>query len=291
MEDNFFLFDWRNAIKSINNGAIGKDIVLLDEPVIPSDLNYPFKVDVTSVIICLKGSIKGTVNLTKIETKGPGLIVLLHESILQFEDISDDFSALFIIMSQAFLNNLNIEERIPAFLSIKQIPYISLQNQKEELDSLINYYKTMQRISVYKDNPYQMNIAKHYTIAFFYGLGYSFHLKEQVNTNNKSRYDKLFDDFLFLVQKHYKNERSLDFYASELCLSPKHLSKVIRKKTGKSPVEWIKEYVIHNAQALLKSTDMTIQQISDEFDFPSQSFFGKYFKRAVGVSPKNYRSM
>nr|WP_321356331.1 helix-turn-helix domain-containing protein [uncultured Draconibacterium sp.] len=288
MEKKSFLFDWRNAIKNVNNGSIGNDIILLDQPVITPDLKHPFRVDVTSVVICLKGSTKGTINLRKNEIKGPGLIVLLRDSVLQLEEVSDDFTALFIVMSPNFLNSLNIDEKIPAFLSIKKTPYIALQ--KEELDSLIDYYKMMQRIITYKDNPYQLNIARHLTIAFFYGVGYGFHLREQANVNNnKSRHDKLFDDFLYLVQKHFKDERSLDFYANELCLSSKHLSKVIKETSGKSPVEWIKEFVVQNAQALLKSSDLTVQQISDELNFPSQSFFGKYFKNAVGISPKNYR--
>ncbi|MDR0368520.1 MAG: helix-turn-helix domain-containing protein, partial [Bacteroidales bacterium] len=51
----------------------------------------------------------------------------------------------------------------------------------------------------------------------------------------------------------------------------------------------IDNYVVLEAKALLKSTNMTVQQISDELNFPSQSFFGKYFHRVVGVSPKEYR--
>jgi AraC-like DNA-binding protein len=74
-----------------------------------------------------------------------------------------------------------------------------------------------------------------------------------------------------------------------LSLTPKYLSQIIKASTGKSANEWIDEYVMLEAKALLKSTTMTIQQISDELNFPSQSFFGKYFKRCEGVSPKEYR--
>ena len=54
-------------------------------------------------------------------------------------------------------------------------------------------------------------------------------------------------------------------------------------------LEWIERYVVLYAKSCLSSTAMTIQQISDELDFPSQSVFGKYFKRVEGVSPKAYR--
>jgi AraC-like DNA-binding protein len=97
------------------------------------------------------------------------------------------------------------------------------------------------------------------------------------------------EKFLNLVQTHYREERGLKFYADRLCLTPIHLSRVIKSASHKSANDWIDEHVILEAKALLKSTSMTVQQISEELNFPSQSFFGKYFKRIVGVSPKEYR--
>ncbi len=67
------------------------------------------------------------------------------------------------------------------------------------------------------------------------------------------------------------------------------MSTIIKQTSGKTAGDWIDDYILLEAKALLKSTNMTIQQISDELNFPSQSFFGKYFKRLTGVSPKEYR--
>ena len=92
------------------------------------------------------------------------------------------------------------------------------------------------------------------------------------------------------MQKHFKEQRFLDFYAEKLEISPKHLSRTMKKETGFSAVEWIERYVILEAKVLLKSTNLNIQQISDELNFPSQSFFGKYFKKKVGMSPKEFRN-
>jgi AraC-like DNA-binding protein len=99
----------------------------------------------------------------------------------------------------------------------------------------------------------------------------------------------LVEKFLDLVQTHYKEQRELSFYADKLCLTPKHLSKVIKKVSGTTANEWIDNHVTLEAQALLKSTDMTVQQVSEELNFPSQSFFGKYFKRCTGMSPSEYK--
>lgn len=72
-------------------------------------------------------------------------------------------------------------------------------------------------------------------------------------------------------------------------ITPGYLSSVVKNVTGKSAAEWIEEYVLMEAKALLASTDMTIQQICYQLNFPTQSFFGKYFKTHTGVSPKAYR--
>lgn len=64
---------------------------------------------------------------------------------------------------------------------------------------------------------------------------------------------------------------------------------LVRNVSGKTASDWIDNFVLLEAKIMLKSTNLTIQQISQELDFPSQTFFGKYFKRLSGVSPKEYR--
>jgi AraC-like DNA-binding protein len=91
------------------------------------------------------------------------------------------------------------------------------------------------------------------------------------------------------VGKHYKRERKVGFYAEKLCITSKHLSQVVKEVSGRTASEIIEDYVITEIKALLISTNMTIQQISDYLNFPSQSVFGKYVKRITGVSPKRYK--
>ena len=69
----------------------------------------------------------------------------------------------------------------------------------------------------------------------------------------------------------------------------KYMSTLIKKVSGKTALGWIEEYVILDAKAQLSSTMNTIQQICYDLNFPSQSFFGQYFKRIVGKSPSDYR--
>jgi len=286
MKDIIEVFNWRPELEKRENiDSIGDDFILFDKPAIASTFNYPFKVDVTSAIICINGTTRGKMDLKPYHSQAPCLIVVLPGQILEYDYISEDFSGLFIVMSRRFTDSLNIEEKFSTYLSVRDNPFIPLN--EESLEAMITYYKMMQRAIRVKANPNRLEVAKHLTKAFFYGGGYFFH--KLPADKEKSKHDMLVDHFLKLVQAHFKEERGVEFYANKLCLTPKYLSKVIKDNSGKSAAEWIDNYVVLEAKALLKSTNMTIQQVSDSLNFPSQSFFGKYFKRLEGVSPKEYK--
>jgi AraC-type DNA-binding domain-containing proteins len=288
MDNKITPLNWQSELKDkLDIMSIGYDFMLFDNAHILPAFKYPFKVNVTTAMICLRGSTKGFVNMKPCITQSPCFNVVLADQILQYEEISDDFEGLFIVLSKQFTDNLfsSASDRMSLFLSVKSRPYFPLSNEGVEL--MKTYYGMFRKIVSQKENPNRLEIVKHLTLAFFYLTGSQMHkLPEE---ENKSKQEVLLEDFLGFVQKHYKEERRIEFYADKLCLTPKYLSTVIRKTSGKTAGEWIDEYVVTEAKALLKSTKMTVQQISDELDFPSQSFFGKYFKRLAGVSPKEYK--
>ena len=147
----------------------------------------------------------------------------------------------------------------------------------------------LKRMIRIKDHPYRLESVQHLTLAFFYGAGIYFHHVADSDKKQMTHHDILFEKFLNLVQSHYKEQRGLEFYADKLCVTSKHLSKVIKASSGKPANDWIDDHVTLEAKALLKSTNMTVEQISEELNFPSQSFFGKYFKRVTGISPREYK--
>ncbi len=287
MEKKLLSFNWRPELKDMAIASIDDDFMLLDRTVNLSAFDYPFKVDVTAAVICTRGTTEGTIDLKPYRTTAPCLVIILPGQILEHKYISDDFSGLFVVMSKRFTDNLlpNVRERLPMFLSVQDNPAIPLS--EKELEAMVGYFNMMKRTLEVKENPHRMDVVRYLTLAFCYGAGYHFH---KLSGNEKrSNHEILVENFLNLAKAHYKEHRELEFYADKLCLTPKHLSKVIRETSNLSPVEWINSYVILEAKALLKSTNMTIQQISDELNFPSQSFFGKYFKRLTGVSPRAYK--
>lgn len=104
------------------------------------------------------------------------------------------------------------------------------------------------------------------------------------------RKDALFNAFISKVEKHHREEHGVKFYADELFVTPKYLSAVVDEASSKGAKQWIDEYVALDAKVLLRTTQKDIQEISEELNFPDMSFFGKFFKRIVGVSPKTFRT-
>jgi AraC-like DNA-binding protein len=287
MENTITFMNWRDRLENSPVDAIDKDFILLEKNVFQPTSNYPFKTDVTSIIICTEGTLECSINLKPVKAVAPCFIVLLPDQILEHKSISRDYSGKMFIMSKRFTDNLlpNAQEQLPLFLSVRDNPVVELD--KEGSEGMISYYNMLKRIVRVKENPHRIEVVRYLTLAFFYGIGFSIHKPD--SEKKSTHYEMLVEKFMHLVQAHYKQERGLEFYADKLCLTSKHLSKVIKETTNKTANNWIDEHVILEAKALLKSTNMTAQQISEELNFSDQSVFGKYFKRYTGVSPREYK--
>lgn len=106
----------------------------------------------------------------------------------------------------------------------------------------------------------------------------------------QSREQTLFDRFIYLVNQYGQREHQIAFYAQRMCLTERYLGTVIRQASGVTAKEWIDRAVVTRAKVLLRHSDKTVLQISEELGFPNPSFFSKYFKRLVGLTPVEYRN-
>ncbi|MBR1882907.1 MAG: AraC family transcriptional regulator [Muribaculaceae bacterium] len=107
--------------------------------------------------------------------------------------------------------------------------------------------------------------------------------------DGQSRMEALFHRFLENIARREIKKASVAEYASELCITPKYLSTICRKLSGKSPTEWISEYVVEEIVYYLKNTDVSIKEISHLLGFDNPSHFGKFVKAHLGQSPQEYR--
>ena len=115
-------------------------------------------------------------------------------------------------------------------------------------------------------------------------------LRVQKTTNKKpTRAEAIFTDFIRLVEQNYKSERRVGWYGQQLCITPKYLSETVKAISGRTPNEWIDNYVVLEMRVQLKNSMKSIKDIANDLNFPNQSFMGKYFKEHVGLSPTDYR--
>lgn len=283
------LIDIASLERLLFQETIEDDIVILDDVSKVPFFDHPAKIDKAFATICLEGYAEGSINLRPCRYSANDFFIVLPGQIIQYLNKSDDFRGLFIVVSKRFVDNfeLNAKDSVSMFFYLQENPIMHLNS--EELVLLLDFFTMLKRALQQTHNPQRIEMVRLLGQAFFYGIYGSQQLQRRDNGNNTKK-GALFDAFYHLILRHYKDSREVGFYADKLCLTPKYLSTVIRELTGKSALDWINGYVILEAKSLLKSTDKTVQQISNELNFPSQSFFGKYFKRLVGVSPKEYRN-
>jgi AraC-like DNA-binding protein len=271
--------------KQIPIDAIGDDFIMMDDISEVPFFEYPTKIDFAVLSICLKGRIEGSIDLKPYSFLENDLFIVSPENIVQYSYKSDDYSGMYIAMSKRFTDylELNVKDSVSNMLYLREKPIMHLS--PDEVASFLEYYSLIRQTVRKEHHPSRIEMTRLLILALFY----NFRPIQGGNIALKSKREGLFDKFYHLLLKHYKESREVGFYAEKLCLTPKYLSAAIKELTGKSAFDWINDYVILEAKSLLKSSNMTVLQISDELNFISQTFFGKYFKRLTGMSPKEYR--
>ena len=285
---------WRSNIEDITpaDHRIGDDILLIDNShtmraELSSD-NEPFRIDMTMAIIYEQGSADLKINMRDYHIEAPAVLLVLNDQIYQSAGHSEDLRSKVILMSRSFSDGLfaNSGEILPLKSSIMKNPVMKIENEENVFGQ---FFQLLQNIAASPRQEFKIESARHLTLSMFYGYSHMKHEVNEVKSTN-SRQEEIFTKFTELLERHHKKEREIAFYADKMCMTSKHLSQVIKDYTGKTALGLIEEYVISEAKSMLLSTTMSIQQISDELNFPSQSVFGKYFKRVAGISPSEYRN-
>ncbi len=104
-----------------------------------------------------------------------------------------------------------------------------------------------------------------------------------------TRQEELTDRFFFLLHLHYKEKRSVLFYADKLCVSDKYLMRVLKTVTGNTFHFWATDFILREAKLLLRSTTLPVTEISERLNYPNPSFFSRVFRQYTGMTPREFR--
>ena len=103
------------------------------------------------------------------------------------------------------------------------------------------------------------------------------------------RVEEIFIGFIRLLPQHFREHHDIAFYASELHISSVYLSRVVRQVIGRTVVDYINQMLLMEASFLLRNSNLTIAQITEQLHFSEPASFTRFFKRLKGISPRKYR--
>ena len=249
---------------------------------------FPSRLNALIIGVGTEGETSLTSNLQEFRLKKDSLFIFSPKHILQVQS-NNRFKAHLIVIAPDFLKRINIDTKrmMPLFLQFGSLPCMELTHAESQ--SLRSFISMVEQELKGSETDFSSEIIGGLIAATIYKVGdiLTHYLTEhpEVDSPIHNRAEEYFRQFTELLGEHYKHERSVGFYARQLCITPKYLTTLIKRISGKSVSEWIDNYVILEAKTLLKYSNMSVQEIAYYLNFPNQSFFGSYLKRNSGMSP------
>jgi AraC-like DNA-binding protein len=240
-------------------------------------------------ILCLGGSGQFRINDKLWTIKKDELVILLPKSKIYDLMFTPDFQATILLVSFDLMskNNPDIGWGIKGYLFSQENPVVSLgQENAERCKNNIHLLFEKYIDFKHRFRSEIINLQLKLFILEMWNM-LAAEMEKQIKNNEKN---SLFQRFLQLVQLHCMEQREVEYYASELCISPKYLSEVCKKSSGKNASEWIQNYTTTRLILLLRNEHLSLNEIADSMNFSSQSFFSRYVKKVLGVSPREYRA-
>lgn len=238
--------------------------------------------------LTLSGSARAMYDMRVITHRKNDLAFIMPGHIMHPIDYTDDFTYTVFFISPKLFDDLRFHTFSHDYEKINYAPVCTLTD--EQASHLLTILDQLSVIASATDKElphrYQALLAQ-------LAVGYEFlnyYRRHQDKQWHENRHADIFNRFCDLVVKHYRESREIKYYAAQLNLTPKHLSRVIRSAANMSPAEWIARYIITQAKRLIDSrATPTLQEIAYKLGFSEPTSFYRYFKRVTGITAKQYR--
>lgn len=259
-----------------------------DIPFIPKP-SYPVRIKYFLFVYCSAGSMRFSID-TKMYTIHEGEFLLTAaDSVMEFFEMNN-IEASLLIVSNKYMKALtvqctNIWKRLAA---ISQDPIHEMAKEEEKL--VTEYFDKLSKYCRDASIKFRHDVVCHQIIALLHEVcGFQSVVNIAMAPMDVDRNRQIYSDFMKLVIHHFKKEHTVAFYAEKMNLTPKYLSMAVKTASGNTPSDCIQKFLIQEAMVLLKNTNMTMKEIVSELNFPTATFFCRYFKRNTGKSPLEYR--
>lgn len=267
------------------NMIIGTDI---SPEILNLYTNFPCRLKAEIFVFCMEGEIEASIDLNRISVKAFDFITILPGSIFQIHKVPSDLKIYFMGFSSSFLGQANmLKNTMDIIYRIKERPVISLREKAAYL--MKEYFELLIKTYAFVDMKVGDEIANHLFSGIHIAANAMYRDKFQTKSS-LSKSEQISKEFGQLVIQNYSKERTVAWYAHELNITHAHLCTTVKQITGKTCIEIISDMVIMDAKSQLKSSNLSIRDIAYSLNFTNMSFFGKYFKRHVGIGPQEYRN-
>ena len=235
-----------------------------------------------------RGRLKNLFDKQQKEFHRHDFVMMPPGHVMEIQETSDDYLVSLLVISPSYLQSL--KHLYPFYFEHAEYRYNSVFHlSDEQYEGMKGHFMMLQAISQLSHPERdellikQMEIGTHLMEIYLHENG--------LTAPELTPAQQLVNRFKNTFVNHFQESREVQYYANLLCLSPKYFGSVIKKQTGISANEWITGYVIVQAKSLLRhSTNLNIQQISQQLGFSDPAAFTRYFKTNTGLSPKEYRA-
>lgn len=256
-------------------------------------VDRPYQFSNFGLILITSGKCEITINLEPTLVKKDDLLVVLSNQFFEIKNFTDDFSVKTLFVDSALFLEAGFHIKsanLMDFFSSNHAKVISLD--RPTALALKYNLKRIAQLSFFNKNIFAKELILTYFSTLIYEIG-DFYNKQIKSTESTKliRKESLAKDFLLLVASYFKTEKRVDFYAEQLFISRKHLTKIISEVFKKTPKQILSETILLEAKILLKNPNNSISDVASELNFTDNSVFSKFFKTHVGISPREYKSL
>lgn len=240
---------------------------------------------------CIDGEISGEVDANRYTLRPNNIIVCRPNRQMSNISSTDNFKCIAITVSQQMLLSiLPMNERLfNSNIHFAGYPVVNIDDSSDA-ERLRTYYSLLKSEAINNGQRYRREIVLSLAMAAIHKMLYLIDKYLGINGNGQLKQSEiLFGRFIELLSNSDLKERTVNFYAEKLCITPKYLSVVCKRTSGKTASDWINEFVVKEIKKQLKHSSKSIKEIALDLDFPNLSFFGKYVKAHLGLSPTQYR--
>ncbi|MBP5258108.1 MAG: AraC family transcriptional regulator [Prevotella sp.] len=239
--------------------------------------------------LCLKGKAQYSLDTEEHMISPNDIIVISNGQVVENYMFSRDFSGIGLMMSVDFLHEIikDVHDLSSIFIFSRNHPVFRLD--AKEVATLNSYFNIVCEKMADKSHHFRRDVMRSLLMTMTFDLSNVMYHTQITEDKRQTRAEAIFTEFIRSVEKNFKEERRVGWYAEQLCITPKYLSESVKQVSKRTPNEWIDNFVTLETRVLLKNSMLSIKEIAQQLHFPSQSFLGKYFKERVGMSPSEYR--